>query len=137
MDNLHLYNDEKQEIFNVDFTRENFAGTGIRTRDLPTHVFFIADVGRKKVPFVGRSSLTLGKSVNIFPKHPSGVKWSSGRHLEFFSIQKTSAEFNAGDSGIFCRRELEGTFWDIKTRNKKGRSSYRWREYASLTKPLS
>ena len=40
MHNLQLYNDEV--IFNGDFVRENFAGTGIRTLDLPTHVFFIA-----------------------------------------------------------------------------------------------
>ena len=27
--NLHDYNDEKQVLFNGDFARENFAGTGI------------------------------------------------------------------------------------------------------------
>ena len=32
---LHVYNDEKQVLFNGDFARENFASTGI-------HVFFIA-----------------------------------------------------------------------------------------------
>ena len=34
----------KQVLFNGDFARENFAGTGIRNRDLPTRVFFIAAV---------------------------------------------------------------------------------------------
>ena len=34
----------KQVLFNRDFTKENFAGTGIQTRNLPTRVFFIAAV---------------------------------------------------------------------------------------------
>ena len=43
--NIHVYNDDEQQVlFNGDFARENFAGTGIRTRDLPTRVFFIAAV---------------------------------------------------------------------------------------------
>ena len=40
--NLHVYNDVKLVLFNGDFARENFAGTGIWTRDLLTHIFFIA-----------------------------------------------------------------------------------------------
>ena len=39
-----IFNDEEQVLFNGDFARENFAGTGIRTHDLPTSIFFIATV---------------------------------------------------------------------------------------------
>ena len=41
---LHVYNGEKQVLFSKDFARNNFAGTGIRTRYLPTQVVFIAAV---------------------------------------------------------------------------------------------
>ena len=41
MQNLHANNDEKQVIFNRGIAREYFAGTGIQTHDLLTHVFFI------------------------------------------------------------------------------------------------
>ena len=49
MHNLYGYNDEKLLIFNGDFARENFAGTGIWACDLPTHVFFIAAAPASKM----------------------------------------------------------------------------------------
>ena len=42
MHNLHVYNYEKQVIFNEDFARLNFADTGIQTHNLLTHAFFTA-----------------------------------------------------------------------------------------------
>ena len=42
---LHVYyEDEQQVLCNGGFVRDNFAGTGIRTRDPLTRVFFIAAV---------------------------------------------------------------------------------------------
>ena len=42
MHTLHLHNAVKQVIFNGDLTSENFAGTRIWARDLPTQISFIA-----------------------------------------------------------------------------------------------
>ena len=37
---LHACNSEKRVIFNGRFARKNFAGTRIRTHDLPSRIFF-------------------------------------------------------------------------------------------------